>query len=190
MQEVWKPVVGWENLYEVSNMGNVRTLHYKRPYMMHPAMDKKGYMRVSLVLPNSKKYQRFGVHRLVAQAFIPNPYKLPQVNHKDEDKANNCVSNLEWCTARYNSNYGSRNQRASESRRGIQLSASHIENLRKSCTKSMGKCVLQLSKSGELINRFNSISEASRQVGIKISSISHVCNGISKSAGGYLWRFD
>ena len=127
--EIWKPVIGWETLYEVSNMGNVRSLHYKQPYLMNPVIDAKGYKRVSFTKRNSKKYVRCGVHRLVAQAFIPNPDNLPEINHKDEDKLNNRVDNLEWCTHMYNNNYGTRNKRVSESRKGMKFSDEHKKNL-------------------------------------------------------------
>ena len=189
MTEIWKPVVGWENLYEVSNLGNIRTLHYKKPYLMHPTVDQKGYMRISFVAPNTKKYKRYGVHRVVAEAFIPNPEKLPQINHKDEDKTNNHIDNLEWCTGKYNCNYGKHNDKIRASRVGMKLSNSHIANLRKVRTEIAGKAVIQLSQNGDVINRFNSISEASRCTGVSISSISHTCNGRSKMGCGYVWEF-
>lgn len=135
MCEIWKSVVGWEGLYEVSNLGNVRTLHYKKPYLMHPVTDAKGYKRVSFVMPNSKRYKRYGVHRLVAEAFIPNPNNLPQINHKDENRVNNCVENLEWCTNKYNCNYGNHCKNVSLSRIGMKFSKEHIENIRKSHIK-------------------------------------------------------
>lgn len=117
MKEIWKSVIGWENLYEVSNFGNIRTLHYKKPYLMHPVIDAKGYRRVSFVMPNSKQYKRYAVHRLVAEAFIPNPDNLPQINHKDEDRTNNHVDNLEWCTNKYNCNYGKHCENVSKARK-------------------------------------------------------------------------
>ena len=189
MKEIWKPVVGWETLYEVSNFGNIRTLHYKQPYLMHPITDRKGYKRVSFVLPNSKKYKRYGVHRVVAEAFIPNPDNLPCVNHKDENKQNNHVDNLEWCTVRYNLEYGTARSRMINSRKGIKFSDLHLYNLQLSHAISQGKSVVQLDKFGNVISEYISISEAARNIGINVNSISHACNGISKSAGGYLWKF-
>ena len=189
MSEIWKDVLGWEGLYQVSNLGNVRTLHYKKPYLMHPVVDASGYMRVSFVLPNSKKYKRYGVHRLVAEAFIQNPDNLPQINHKDENKQNNCSDNLEWCTNRYNCNYGNHCNNVRDSRIGMKFSELHIDNLRKSHVKSQGKSVIQLSKRGEIIGRFDSISDASRLLNISGQCISGCCNGRLKSAGGYIWKF-
>lgn len=112
MEEIiWKPVVGYEGLYEVSSTGLVRSLNYNKtgvPGLLHPEV-KKGdgvlpYLRV--IMHKDKKQKKFLVHRLVAQAFIKNPLGLPQVNHKDGDVQNNNVDNLEWCDARYNTTYG------------------------------------------------------------------------------------
>ena len=119
MIEEWRPVVGYEGLYEVSNIGRVRSIdRYVKTcygsYRLHkgkvlsPGIRPDGYLVVSL------QYRMFRVHRIVAEAFLPNPDNLPQVNHKDEDKSNNRVDNLEWCTAKYNNNYGTARIRAKE----------------------------------------------------------------------------
>ena len=120
MIEEWRPVVGYEGLYEVSSYGRVRSVdRYVKvgygSYRLHkgkvlsPAKNKYGYLAVNLQAGN-----RCNIHRLVAEAFIPNPDNLPQVNHKDEDKTNNSVDNLEWCSRKYNCNYGTRNIRRIE----------------------------------------------------------------------------
>ena len=102
MMEEWRAVPGYEGLYEVSNMGNVRNV--RKNTLLRLSKDCYGYIQVSLY----KNGRRTGlrVHRLVAEIFIPNSENLPMVNHKDEDKSNNRVDNLEWCTAKYNLNYG------------------------------------------------------------------------------------
>lgn len=100
--EVWKEIKGFEGLYEVSSEGNVRHIKFNR--ILKPG-NCRGYERVVLC-KNNKHYNK-SIHRLVAEAFLPNPYNLPQVNHKDECKSNNNVDNLEWCDAKYNTNYGS-----------------------------------------------------------------------------------
>lgn len=119
MEETWKSVVGYEGLYEVSNLGNVRSVdrYVHSEYRSHTVkgisikqhLGKDGYMFVTLSKDGNKK--SYKVHRLVAQAYIPNPEDLPQVNHMDEDKCNNVVTNLEWCTAKYNVNYGTGRER-------------------------------------------------------------------------------
>ena len=117
MIEEWRPIEGYEGLYEVSNLGRVRSLdryikysngniHLHKGKMLSPTKDTVGYLKVGLYC--NGKYKMFSVHRLVAQAFIPNPDNLPQVNHRDENPSNDNVDNLEWCDAKYNLNYGSR----------------------------------------------------------------------------------
>ena len=100
--EEWKEIPGYEGLYEVSNMGNVRNI--RRNTLLRLSKDCYGYTQVSLYKNSIRTGLR--VHRLVAQAFLSNPDNLPQVNHKDEDKSNNRVDNLEWCDSKYNLNYG------------------------------------------------------------------------------------
>ena len=110
--EEWKNVIGYEGLYEVSNIGNVRNV--RRNTLLKLSKNNYGYIQVSLY----KNGIRTGlkVHRLVAEAFLPNPDNLPQVNHLDEDKTNNRVENLEWCTAKYNNTYGHRTENAINTR--------------------------------------------------------------------------
>ena len=110
MMEEWKKIPGYEGLYEVSNMGNVRNV--RRNKLLRLSKTNNRYIRVSLCKNGIKT--GLTVHRLVAEAFIPNPDNLPEVNHKDEDKTNNRVENLEWCDHKYNMNYGTRNIRAKE----------------------------------------------------------------------------
>ena len=123
MNEEWRPVVGYEGLYEVSSYGRVRSLDwfivdslgYKRLHkgkVLSPAKDKNGYLKVNLHC--NGKHNIIRVHRLVAQAFIPNPDNLPQVNHKDENPSNDNVDNLEWCDQKYNINFGTARIRGKE----------------------------------------------------------------------------
>lgn len=125
--EIWKSIDGYNGLYEVSNFGNVKRVSHKTKLkngairtfdekLKKQGTDKDGYKTVMLYIGRNKKL--FKVHRLVALAFIDNPNNLPMINHKDENKANNNINNLEWCDVLYNNNYGTRNKRLSESKKG------------------------------------------------------------------------
>ena len=112
-QEIWKDIKEYEGLYQISNFGRVKSLHGKEKFLkLHLKPD--GYMQVVLC-KNYKTTSRL-VHRFVAEAFVPNPNNLVQVNHKDENKTNNYVENLEWCTPSYNVNYGTRNKQCMNKR--------------------------------------------------------------------------
>ena len=111
MKEIWKDIEGYEGRYKVSNKGRV----YDNKLDKFIGYESLGYMCVALC--KDKKQKKCRVHRLVAQAFIPNPDNLPVINHKDENKTNNCVENLEWCTVKYNTNYGTSIQRQKETKK-------------------------------------------------------------------------
>lgn len=125
MEEEWRDIIGYEGLYQVSNLGRVRSLdrtfirsdgrlHNKQGRILTPGKNPRGYLFVNLSDINHK-ITPTRIHRLVVQTFIPNPECLPQVNHIDENKLNNSITNLEWCTNSYNTSYGTRNQRLSMS---------------------------------------------------------------------------
>lgn len=171
MIEEWKDINGYEELYQVSNYGNVRRIKYDTNYRKTPKIKNltktinNGYFAVSLFLQQNKKTVK--VHRLVAQAFIDNPDNLPEVNHKDENKLNNNVDNLEWCTRKYNNNYGTRNKKMA------------ISNSKK---------VNQYDLNGNFIKTWNSISEANLYLGLG-HHIGECCTGKRKTMGGYIWKF-
>lgn len=129
-----------------------------------------------LTKDNTRKHKK--IHRLVAEAFIPNPENKPLINHKDENKANNCVENLEYCTHKYNVNYGTRNNRA-----GMKISKSLINNPKTT------KKVFQYDLNGIFIKEWISATEAQRQLGIKQPLIVRVCKGRRKSTGGFIWKY-
>ena len=164
-QEEWKSIPGYEGLYEVSSWGRVKSYKYNSDgRILKSGSNRFGYYYV--VLCKDGKEKTCSIHRLVAEAFIPNQSNLSEVNHKDEDKGNNCVQNLEWCDHSYNNSYGTRNQRIS-------------------------KPVVQLDKRGNFIAEYSSIKEASRLTGIASSSICYCCKhkyGF-KSAGGFIFRY-
>lgn len=140
MKELWKDVIEYEGLYQVSSFGNVRTIaryvnsshrgfigkRFIKQKIMKP-YNYGGYLGVALC--KNGRYKQKLLHRLVAEAFIPNPDNLPCVNHKDENRQNNRVKNLEWCTHKYNNNYGNRNDKISNSRKGMKFSDEHKKNL-------------------------------------------------------------
>ena len=197
MEEIWRDVKGYEGLYQVSNLGRVKSLErfiktrknkngmngyiHKQESIRIPTKDYKGYLRLSLC--KEGKLKLFRIHRLVAEAFIPNPNNLPQVNHKDENKENNCISNLEWCTNEYNHNYGTRNKRVAEKQKGRKIPFEQIKNK---------IAVLQINKdTNEVIRKYDSIKEAQICCGIKThySHIGACCKGERKTAYGFKWRY-
>lgn len=169
MEEIWKDIDGFDGDYMVSNLGRVKSV--RRNIILRQSI-RNGYERVVLWTNNIPK--NYSVHRLVANAFIPNPDNLPQVNHKDENKTNNCVGNLEWCTQEYNQNYGTINIRKS------QKQLNH---------KNKSKVVLQYSLDGTFIKEWKSTMDVRRNLGFCQSHISECCRNIIKSAYGYLWKF-
>lgn len=182
--EIWKPVVGYEGLYEVSNIGRVKSLARICAHKHGQCWRKERLMKLmpygKVVLRHSNKYlhakltkngisKLIPVHRIVAMAFLPNPDNLPQVNHKDENPGNNKVENLEWCDAKYNCNYGS------------------LPDYRRDyCTS---RAVRQFSLDGVYLAEYSSITKASIALGIRGSVISEVCKGTKGSAGGFLWIY-
>lgn len=172
--EVWKSIVNYEGLYEISSYGNVRSLdrymfskRWNKDQLvkgkdLKPSMAKNGYLRIELTDKDGNR-KKHPVHRLVAMAFIPNINNYTQINHIDEDKANNAVSNLEWCTAKYNINYGTWKDR-------------HC------------KQIAQYDLNGTLVATYNSLSDAVK-VGFSASQISKCCNKIITTHKGFRWIF-
>lgn len=170
-EEIWAIIDGSFGKYEVSTYGKIRNAATKS--VLKQTKTRK-YCYVSMWY-NKKKVRKI-VHKLVALAFIPNENNLPQINHKDEDPTNNCVTNLEWCDASYNAKYGSRNYRMLQTRR--------INN----CEKKE-KPVVGIR--GEVLFYFDSIMSAARETGVDYSNISKCCreNCYNKTAGGYIWKY-
>lgn len=174
MEEIWKDIEGYEGLYQVSNFGRVKSLgRFKKnnqikEKILKPRINSSGYKQVSLY----NKFQKtYSVHRLVAKAFIPNPDNLPQVNHKDENKLNNHVNNLEWCNSKYNNNYGTHNKRVGRHFKGGKNPAA--------------KKIICLTTN----EVFDYIRKASKKYHIDESSISKVCKGKMKHIKGYVFMY-
>ena len=169
MKEEWRDIKGYEGKYQVSNLGRVKSLKDRygnyREKILKPG-EYRGYLQVYLCKENKSK--PFKVHRLVALHFIDNPNNYPQINHKDENKTNNSVSNLEWCTAKYNSNYGTRVSRIKSHHKYLYGSKHH--KARKVLCITTGK-------------EFGCIKEASKYYGMPEQNISVCCKGKRKSAG-------
>lgn len=171
--EIYKEIEGYEQLYQISNQGNVKSLgnggsNASKEKILKPNKLKDGYLRVNLCKEGKRK--SYLIHRLVAEAFIENPNNYPQVNHKDENPTNNCVENLEFCDAKYNSNYGARNQ-----------------NIGESNTNNPNKSKLVLCLETGII--YSSTHQVERELGFAQSAISNACNGKYKQAYGYTWKY-
>ena len=164
--EVWKDIKGYEGHYQVSDKGRVKSVKFGKEKILKPARDTKGYLAVQLC--KNGEIKRCFVHRLVAQTFIQNPNNLPHINHKDEDKTNNSVQNLEWCDSKYNNNYGTHNQRVAEKR---------------------SKPVLQYTLDGKFVKKWKSQSDVERNLGYSQRNISACCRGKYKSLYGYVWKY-
>lgn len=166
MEEIWKDVVGFEGLYQVSNLGNVRS----ERKVLKPLKRRHGYLSVFLY-DRKGDYKQVSIHRLVAEAFIPNPNGYAEVNHKDECKTNNVATNLEWCTHKQNSSHGTRGERIGKANKNGKRS----------------KPVVAIDMFGNVAFEFPSIQEANRN-GFDASA---VCISAKTGAArcGYLWRY-
>ena len=172
MEEIWKDIEGYENLYQVSNFGNVKSYYSEK--ILKQVTQNVGYKCVNLY--KNKISKTYLIHRLVAQAFIENPQNLPCINHIDEDKTNNRVENLEWCNQQYNNNYANHNEK---------LSKSLYEN------EKLSKKIEQYTKNGVYVNTYLSSLDAERKTGISSTGINRCCNNVKyyKTAGGYVWKY-
>ena len=182
MEEIWKDIKGYEGLYQVSNYGRIKSLerekysyNYKakkeikmiiKEKILKPYLNKKTYYQISLCKSKNKK--KYSIHQLVAQAFIPNPNKYEMLNHKDENGLNNNVNNLEWCDAKYNNNYGNRNQKVAN---------------------KLSKKVIQYDLDGNIIKIWDSLSQINRHKGFSVSGICQCCNNKIKTIYGFKWEY-
>lgn len=174
MEEVWKDVVGYEGLFSVSNFGNIRNEKTGRVLKLYK--NKRGYCLVSLYHKRNNR-KTYRVHRLVAEAFIPNPNNYPYINHKDENPSNNRVDNLEWCTPQYNATYGHAHEK-------------HMKTILDKYGKyHLKKTVLQYTLDGVFVKEYDSITEASEESGIPMNNISACCRNVNTQAKGFIFVF-
>lgn len=197
--EEWRDVIGYEGLYQISSLGRVKRLPLgkQRPHRLThnniriPKIRKNGYCAVNLSKNNKVKW--YNIHRLVAIAFIANPNGLPQVNHIDENKQNNRVSNLGWCTQSQNNLHGTARYRQNLTRHNNDPTKASwqrgLSTRRKNNRLNAEKPVKQISTDGEIIATYKSISEAARITNSQLSSISCCCRGKRKTANGFMWEF-
>lgn len=167
MEEIWKDIDP-EGIYKISNFGRVKTTIRKGCSVEYrkPTMDKKGYLGVDLRYGGKRHCCK--IHRLVALAFIPNPNNYPEINHKDEDKTNNRVDNLEWCDHWYNVHYGTGAERG-------------IDALRRD--------VNQYDKQGNFIKRWHGVKTACAALGLDSGCVVRCCDGSSRTYGGFIWLY-
>ena len=169
----WQPVLGYEGLYEVNQFGQIRN---KDGQIMRQRLKKAKYTVYKKVsLYKDGKYKHLYVHRIVAQAFIPNPQGFELINHKDEDGTNNAVDNLEWCDRSYNATYGTSPKKISKAFKGRE-SEKRI-------------AVYATNKSGDSAGEWDSITEAAKDVGCSTSEISGALKGKRKTAKGLIWNY-
>lgn len=171
--EIWKDIAGFEGIYQVSNMGRIKSIdryvftikgcgkRFVKGDVKKPTLMKRGYLKISLFKGGKGRTRE--VQRIVAETFIDNPFCKEQVNHIDGDKTNNCVSNLEWASPQENT--------------------IHSRTVLKRGLVKVHQCDLD----GNVINTFESIKEASEFTGVARCSISNVLSGRRNKAGGYLW---
>lgn len=198
MKEEWRDIKDYEGRYQVSNLGNVKSMNYYGvsgwEHPLKPDVDREGRLLVTLSKNGKSKY--YQVHRLVADAFIPdrttfkfvdeddrlkyvNNLDKLDVNHKDEEPKNNMVTNLEWCTRRYNLLYGTRGERA-----GKAIAKANINNPKR-CKK-----VYQYDLKGNFIKEWPSAHEIKRQLGYSAGGIDLCCNGKQKTYKGFVWSYE
>ena len=154
-----KDIPNYEGLYAATEDGRIYSYRSKR--FLIPNKTQKGYLHTTLT--KNGKAKTYKIHRLIAETYIPNPNGLPQVNHIDEDKTNNCINNLEWCDSKYNINFGTRNEKSAKARRKK----------------------IQCVETNEI---FNSLTEAAKNKNINIGHISECIHGRRHTCGGYHWK--
>lgn len=179
-KEIWKDIVEYKWKYQISNLWNIKSLNYLRTWkewIMKPFLKKEWYL--SIVLSSNNKRYKYYIHRLVAQAFIPNPKDKPQVNHKNWIKSDNTVENLEWCTASRNLKHKFRK---------LWYKPYNLWNIWKH--SPISKKVNQYTKEWTFIKTWDCITDVYRKIWISRQQICKVCKFKEKSAWWFIWRYN
>lgn len=177
MKEVWKDIEGYEGKYQISNLGRVKALDFKRTKkerIMKPHINTSGYLAINLY--KNAKFKTYRIHRLIAQAFISNPENKPCINHIDGNKLNNSIDNLEWCTHRENTIHA------------IKTGLSSSPTVKYGTDNPKSKKVKQYDLQGKFLKTWDCISDAGKS--LNATHISDVCNGKRKSCKGYMWEYE
>jgi len=180
IKEIWKDVIGYENLYQISNLGRIKN---NRGKILKLKTDTNYYLSIRLSKLNRKKY--YLIHRLVATHFLPNPQNKSEIDHIDTNRQNNCVSNLRWVTKKENRNNPITLINYSKAKKGRVFSQETKDKM----SKAKSKPIVQIHKSGLIIGVYDSAIQASKELGIYQQSITACCKGKYKTCNGYQWKY-
>lgn len=192
MREAFKDIIGYEGSYQVSNLGKIKSLKYGKERILIPLNDNYGYLMINLSKNGIQRTRR--IHRLVAEAFIPNPNNLPEVNHKNGNKTQNVVNlddlygettNLEWATHQKNCKH-----RDGNGLRKAPSGKNHYLYGKQVCPEKHKRKVKQYDLQGNFIKTWERINDAQRELHIRQGNIISCCKGKRKTAGGYVWKYE
>ena len=179
MEEIWEDIKGYEGLYQISNLGNIKSnyiwtgrMYIYKPHLIKPTIAKNGYYRVSLCKEGKTKYRN--LHKLIAETFISNPEGYKYINHIDGDKLNNNLKNLEWCTQSHNTKEAFRI--------GLHKKYFGADNKR-------SKKIIQYDLHGNFIKEWDYMTKITEELGFDYTNISKCCSGVYKKSHGYIWKY-
>lgn len=190
--EIWKPINGFEDSYLISNYGNVYSIRNSK--IMKPKKTRDGYLHIGL--SKNGKVKNMAIHRLVGMAFIPNPQNKPTINHLNEIKDDNRVDNLEWATYREQNIFGTRIERAilhtnwNERTKNMDYNTIASKHDYQHINDKQKKPVIQFSAEGNYINRYESLAQASKIMGVNTGHLCECLKGHRHTCGGFIWKYE